>query len=149
MAILPIAEIKARFETGDYPNGQDYANLIDTLASQSTVLGTAGNNEGSMTGITQGTVMDSILISEWRLVKYVVSILYSQTGVNKSYSTQIFAQMNADGIDFSEYGTLDNDGDVGTVSVSNNGAGSLELLVVPNPSLTPVTVRWNRTGLKA
>lgn len=149
MAILPIAEIKSRFETGDYPTGQDYANLIDTLASQATVLGTAGNNEGAMNGITQATVMDSVLISEWRLVKYVVSIIYSQTGVNKSYSTQIFAQMNTDGVTLSEYGTLDNDGDVGTVSVSNNGAGQLELLVTPNPDLTPVTVRWNRTGLKA
>ena len=34
-----LAQIKANFETGDVPDGAAYAQLIDTLAAQSTELG--------------------------------------------------------------------------------------------------------------
>lgn len=33
MAIVPIEQLKTKFEGGDYPRSADYINLIDTLAS--------------------------------------------------------------------------------------------------------------------
>ena len=40
------------------------------------------------------------------------------------------------------------DGEVGTVSVSQNG-GNVEIIVTPNLLVKPITVRYYRTGLKA
>jgi hypothetical protein len=43
---------------------------------------------------------------------------------------------------------IDNDGDLGTVTVSKDGL-NVNLIVAPNPSVTPITVRFARMGLKA
>jgi DNA polymerase/3'-5' exonuclease PolX len=140
-----LAQIKANFETGDVPNGADYAQLIDTLASQSTELGTAGNNEETINGIENTTTIDTFVATQWRMVKYLVSIKYSTT---KFYATEFTILMDASGVNVSQYGVIDNDGDIGTVSVSRTG-DSVNLVVTPNPAITPVTVRFARMGLKA
>ena len=44
MAVLPINQLKAKFETGDRPNGQDYSDLIDTTSYRADALGGDGNN---------------------------------------------------------------------------------------------------------
>ena len=54
-----LAEIKANFETGDRPSQTDYENLIDTTAAQATDLGTTGNNENTVSGIENTTVIDN------------------------------------------------------------------------------------------
>ena len=140
-----LAEIKANFETGDVPNGADYAQLIDTLASQATELGTAGNNEETINGIENTTTIDSFVATQWRMVKYLVSIKYSTT---KFYATEFTILMDASGVNVSQYGVIDNDGDIGTVTVSRSG-DNVSLVVIPNPTVTPVTVRFARMGLKA
>lgn len=140
-----LAQIKSNFETGDVPNGADYAQLIDTLASQSTELGTAGNNEETINGIENTTTIDTFVATEWRMVKYLVSIKYSTT---KFYATELTILMDASGVNVSQYGVIDNDGDIGTVSVSRSG-NNVNLVVTPNPVVTPVTVRFARMGLKA
>ena len=140
-----LAQIKANFETGDVPDGADYAQLIDTLASQATELGTAGNNEETINGIENTTTIDSFNATEWRMVKYLVSIKYTTT---KFYATEFTILMDASGVNVSQYGVIDNDGDIGTVTVSKSGS-NVNLVVTPNPAITPVTVRFARMGLKA
>jgi hypothetical protein len=148
MARVDIDYLKSRFETGDRPDGQDYQNLIDTLVSQALDLGTAGNNDQTVSGIENTTVLDSFTANQWRLVKYVVSISKTSGGSNKFYATELSVLIDGTNLNVSEYGIMDNDGDMGTISVSRNGA-NVELTVVPNPSITPITVRFARIGLKA
>jgi hypothetical protein len=51
-------------------------------------------------------------------------------------------------ISVSEYGTIDNDGNIGTISVSRSG-NTVYLTVDPDISIRPITVRYARMGLKA
>jgi hypothetical protein len=148
MARVDIDYLKSRFETGDRPDGQDFQDLIDTLVSQALDLGTAGNNDQTVSGIENTTVLDSFPVSQWRLVKYVVSISKISGGSNKFYATELSVLIDGTNLNVSEYGVIDNDGDMGTISVSRNGS-NVELTVVPNPSITPITVRFARIGLKA
>lgn len=141
-----LAYIKSRFETGDVPNGADYAQLIDTLAAQATELGTAGNNEETINGIENATIVDSFTASEWRMIKYLVSIKASSA--NKYFATELTILVDGTDINVSQYGMVDNDGDIGTVSVSK-ASGTVNLTVTPNVAVTPVTVRFARMGLKA
>ena len=148
MAKIPIANLKSQFETGDRPRGQDYEDLIDTLIAQATELGTAGNNDHEISGIENFTVIDSFSVSEWRMVKYLVSISKTSNGDNKFYATELSVLIDKNNINISQYGVIDNDGDIGTIDVSRNGS-NIELTITPNPAVKPVTVRFGRMGLKA
>jgi len=141
-----LAYIKSRFETGDVPNGADYAQLIDTLAAQATELGTVGNNEETINGIENATVVDSFTASEWRMVKYLLSIKASSA--NKYFATELTILVDGTDVNVSQYGMVDNDGDIGTVSVSKTSP-TVNITVTPNVAVTPVTVRFARMGLKA
>lgn len=148
MAKVSIPSIKTRFETGDRPTGEDYVDLIDTLAAQSTELGTAGNNDHVISGIENFTVIDSFNATEWRLVKYMVSVSKTSSGDNKFYATEFSILIDGTNINVAEYGVIDNDGNMGTVSVSRNGS-TVSLDFTPLPTVRPVTVRFARVGLKA
>lgn len=148
MAKRSLDFIKEKFESGDRPTGQDYVDLIDTLAAQATDLGTAGNNEQQISGIENPTVLDSVPLADWRLVKYLVSISKNTGGANKFYATEFTVLIDNTNINISEYGSIDNDGDVGTITVTA-AAGNLQLLVSPNPAVIPITARFQRIGLKA
>jgi len=148
MPRLDIAAVKSLFETGDKPDGDDYIDLIDTLVQQATDLGSAGNNEQEIAGIENSTAIDSIDTTEWRMVKYLVSISKTTDGDNKFYATEISVLIDNDNINVAEYGVIDNDGDMGTVTVSRQG-NTLQLVVIPNPAVRPITVRYARMGLKA
>lgn len=148
MARVDISAVKSAFETGDRPTGADYANLIDTLIQQSTDLGSAGNNEQTINGIENVTVIDSFSASTWRLVKYMVSISKVSGGANKFYATELTVLIDQTNLSVSQYGIIDNDGDIGTISVSKDGS-LVKLILTPNPAVTPVTVRFSRMGLKA
>lgn len=148
MAKISIDAVKAAFERGDRPTQQDYIDLIDTLAANSTDLGSDGNNELEITGIENETVIDTVSVTEWRMVKYLVSLSKTSDGDNKYYATELSILIDGTYVNVSEYGVLDNDGDMGTISVSRNG-NNLELKVTPNPSIRPITVRYAHMGLKA
>jgi hypothetical protein len=148
MAKIDLNTLKSSFESGDKPNGQDYLNLIDTLAAQATDLGSDGNNENTIFGIENTTVLETISATSWRSIKYVVSISHTVGEQNKYYTTEISALIDNEGLTISEYAVLDNDGDIGTVTVSRNG-NAIILSVTPNPAIRPITVRYLRTGLKA
>jgi hypothetical protein len=148
MAQINLNTLKSKFETGDKPNGQDYSDLIDTLAAQATDLGSDGNNENTIYGIESYTVLETIDATSWRSIKYVVTISHTASEENKYYTTEISALIDNDGLSISEYAVLDNDGDIGTVTVSRNG-NVITLSVTPNPAIRPITVRYLRTGLRA
>lgn len=148
MAIKDIQEIKDLFESGDRPSGSDFIDLIDSLAAVSTDLGTAGNNESEVPGLENPTVIDEVPLADWRLVKYIVSISKTTGGANKFYATEFSILIDSDNINISEYGSIDNDGDIGTVTVTA-ALGKLQLLVSPNPAVSPITAKFARVGLKA
>jgi hypothetical protein len=82
------------------------------------------------------------------MIKYVISISYTANSGNKFYSTELAILIDNDDINVSEYGIIDNDGDIGTVDVSRSG-NTLSISVTPNPAIRPISVRYFRTGLKA
>ena len=148
MAKISLSSVKALFQTGDRPTQANYEDLIDTAAAQATDLGSTGNNEVTINGIENSTIFDNFTASEWRSVKYVISIKHTSGGANKYYTTELTI-LPDDTIDnVSEYGTVDNDGNIGTISVSRAG-GTVNLTVVPVVGQTPITLRYMRTGLKA
>lgn len=148
MAKISIPNLKTKFETGDRPTQQDYEDLIDSASARSTDLGSMGNNENTITGIENATVIDNFDATEWRMVKYIVSIAKVTAGDNKFYATELTILVDGTNVNVSEYGTIDNDGNIGTVSVSKVGS-TVNLTVTPAVGITPITVRFARIGLKA
>jgi hypothetical protein len=148
MARTSLNYVKTRFETGDRPSQEDYVDLIDTASGQSTDLGTFGNNENTITGIENVTVIDSFDATEWRMVKYIVSISKTTEGDNFFYATELTLLVDGADVSVSEYGTIDTDGNMGTIAVSRTG-DTVALTVTPDSVIKPVTVRFARMGLKA
>jgi hypothetical protein len=148
MARTSIPYVKTRFETGDRPSQADYEDLIDTATGQATDLGSFGNNENTIYGIENPTVVDSFDATTWRMVKYLISIAKTTEGNNLFYATELTLLMDANDVSVSEYGTIDNDGNIGTINVSRTG-DTVAITVTPDPAIKPVTVRFARIGLKA
>lgn len=148
MSKLPLSTVKTKFQTGDRPTQGDYEDLIDTTSAQSTDLGTTGNNENTISGIESATVIDNFDATVWRMVKYMVSIKKTSAGANKFYATELTILVDGTDVSVSEYGTIDNDGNIGTISVSRV-ADTVNLTVTPVVGITPITVRFARIGLKA
>jgi hypothetical protein len=148
MARTTLTYVKSRFETGDRPSQEDYIDLIDTVSSQATDLGSFGNNENTIAGIENPTVIDSFDATVWRMVKYIVSISKITGGDNKFYATELTILVDGVNVNVSEYGTIDNDGNMGTIAVSRTG-DTVALTVTPDSVIKPVTVRFARMGLRA
>jgi len=148
MAKISLSSVKALFQTGDRPTQADYEDLIDSTAAQSTDLGSAGNNESTINGIESATVVDNFDATEWRMVKYIISIKKTSGGDNKYYATEMTILIDGTSVNVNEYGTIDNDGNIGTISVSRAG-NTVSITVTPVVGITPVTVRYARMGLKA
>jgi hypothetical protein len=148
MSKLPLSTVKTKFQTGDRPSQTDYEDLIDSTSAQSTDLGTTGNNENTISDIQNPTVFDNFDATIWRMVKYMVSIKKTSAGDNKFYATEMTILVDGAGVSVSEYGTIDNDGNIGTISVSRVG-DTVNLTVTPEVGITPITVRFARIGLKA
>jgi hypothetical protein len=148
MAQVSIPTIKSRYETGDRPSQQDYEDLIDTTSSQATRLGTYGNNDNTISEIDNFTVIDTFNSTEWRVVKYLVSISKKTQGDNYYYATELTVLVDGINLNVTEYGTIDNDGNIGTIDISRSGS-VVSLNFTPHPTIKPVTVRYARIGLKA
>jgi hypothetical protein len=148
MAKISIPTIKTKFETGDRPTQEDYIDLIDSTSARSTDLGSDGNNESTINGIENTTIFDNFTASQWRSMKYMISIKYVAGGANKYYSTELNILIDGSGVSVSEYATIENDGNIGTISVSRAG-DTVSLTVVPVGGITPITLRYLRMGLKA
>jgi hypothetical protein len=148
MAKISIASVKALFQTGDRPSQTNYEDLIDSASARSTDLGSDGNNESTINGIENTTIFDNFLASEWRSVKYMISIKKTSGGANKYWATELTIVPDATDVSVSDYGTVDNDGNIGTISVSRAG-DTVSLSVVPVGGQTPITLRYLRIGLKA
>jgi hypothetical protein len=148
MARYSLPFVKTKFQTGDRPTQEDYTDLIDSVSAQATDLGTFGNNENTIDGIENATLVDSFDATLWRMVKYIVSISKTSSGGNKFYATEMTILVDGTNISVSEFGTIDNDGNIGTIGVSRTG-NTVALTVTPDPAIKPVTVRFARMGLKA
>jgi hypothetical protein len=148
MAKVSIASVKALFETGDRPTEEDYIDLIDSTSARSTDLGSDGNNELTINGIENSTIFDNFTASEFRSMKYMISLKHVAGGANKYYSTELNILIDGTDVSVSEYATIDNDGNIGTISVSRAG-DTVSLTVVPVGGITPITLRFMRMGLKA
>jgi hypothetical protein len=77
----------------------------------------------------------------------MISLSKVSGGINKFYATELTILIDKDNINVSESGVIDNDGDMGTISVSRNGS-NVQITVVPLPNIRPITVRYARMGLK-
>ena len=56
--------------------------------------------------------------------------------------------VDGENVNVNEFGTIDNDGNIGTISVSRSG-GTVSIIVTPDPSIKPITVRFARMGLRS
>ncbi len=148
MAKISISGVKALFETGDRPTQENYEDLIDTATAQATDLGSYCNNENTITGIENVTVIDNFDATVWRMVKYIISVSKTTAGDNKFYATELTILVDGANVSVSEYGTIDNDGNIGTISVSRTG-NTVAITVTPDTAIKPVTARFARLGLKA
>jgi hypothetical protein len=145
MAIVPINTLKTKFESGDRPTGQDFADLIDTTSYRAEALGGDGNNSLTINGIESPTVFDTIDVSVWRTVKYLIQVSHPSTSVYKS--TEINIVFDGTNQNITEFGTVSNTANaIGNISASLN-SGIISMTVTP--ALTPMTIRYYRTGLKA
>ena len=145
MAVIPINTLKSKFETGDRPNGQDYADLIDTTSYRADSVGGDGNNSATINGIENPTVFDTIDTAVWRSIKYVVQMSNTASGYYKS--TELNLVFDGVNQNISEFGTVSNySGEIGTISASLN-SGTISMTVTP--VISPITVRFYRTGLRA
>lgn len=131
----PNINVPVKIVPGVGPSGKDGEGLTT-------------NNEQVIHGIENVTTFDSFSATEFRMVKYLISISKTDGGANKFYGTELSILVDGANTNVSEYGTIDNDGDIGTVSVSRSG-GMINLILTPNPAVKPVTVRFARIGLKA
>ena len=147
MARTTIPYVKTLFESGDRPSQEDYEDLIDTAAGQATDLGTFGNNENTVSDVSNPTVIDSFDATEWRMIKYIISISKTTAGDNYFYATELTLLIDGTDVSVTEYGTIDNDGNMGTISVSRTG-DTVALTITPDLVIKPVTVRFARMGLK-
>ena len=127
---------------------KNYVDLIDTLSAQSTDLGSFGNNESTINGIENSTVFDNFTASEFRSMRYIISIKKTSGGANKYYATEMNILVDGTDVSVTEYATIDNDGNIGTISVSRAG-DTVSLTVIPVGGQTPITLRYMRMGLKA
>jgi hypothetical protein len=145
MAVLPINQLKVKFETGDRPNGQDFTDLIDTTSYRADSLGGDGNNSVTINGIETATVFDTIDTSTWRTIKYMVQM--SHAGSSSYRSTEINIVFDGTNQNITEFASVANtNNNVGNISASLN-SGTISMTVTP--TLTPMTIRYYRTGLKA
>ena len=148
MAKISLSSVKALFQTGDRPTQADYVDLIDTAAALSTDLGSAGNNESTINGIENSTIFDDFQSTEFRSMRYVISIKQTSGGTNRFYATEMNILVDGTDVSVTEYATIDNDGNIGTISVSRAG-DTVSLTVIPVGGQTPITLRYMRMGLKA
>ena len=145
MAIVPITNLKTKFETGDRPTQQDFVDLIDTTAFHADSLGGDSNNNVTINGIESATVFDTIDTNIWRTVKYLVQL--SHAGSTSYRSTELNLIFDGTNQNITEYGSdKHTNSDVGTISASLN-SGTISMTVTP--VLSPMTIRYYRTGLKA
>jgi len=145
MAIVPINTLKSKFETGDIPTGADFVDLIDTTSFRADSLGGDGNNSVTINGIESATIFDTIDTTVFRTIKYLVQLSHAGSSSYRS----VVLNLVFDGTDqnITEFGSVKNNAsDVGTISAALN-SGTISMTVTP--VLTPMTIRYYRTGLKA
>lgn len=144
MAVVTLEELRLWFETGDRPTGSNFTDLIDTTWAGSGVLGGSGNNLSTITGIENQTTFDSFSTDEWRTVKYVIQS--SDFSGNQYSGTELTVVFDGSDIHISEFGTVStSDNNLIDISATLN-SGIINMIITP--LISPITIRYYRTGLK-
>lgn len=145
MAIIAINTLKGKFESGDIPTGADFVDLIDTTSYRAESLGGDGNNSATITGIETATVFDTIDTGVFRTIKYLIQVSHPSTNVYNS--TEINLVFDGTNQNITEFGTVTNSNNtIGNITANLN-SGIISMTVTP--VLSPITIRYYRTGLKA
>ncbi len=137
-----------KIKIGDGSTAWNSLDYISGVQAEVALLPDGNNDVVSLPAIENETVVDTIVASEWRALKYAISLSKTSGGTNKFAFTELNVLIDGSNVNVSEFGSIDNNGEVGTVSVSQNG-GNIEIKVTPNLLVKPITVRYYRTGLKA
>lgn len=145
MAIIPISTLKSKFESGDIPTGADFSDLIDTTSYRAEALGGDGNNSLTINGIEAATVFDTIDTSVFRTIKYLIQISHPSTSVFKS--TELNLIFDGTNQNITEFGTVSNTANAIANITATLNSGIISMTVTP--VLSPITIRYYRTGLKA
>ena len=126
-------------------NSLDYRiSQLETESGATIVdqLGLTGNNNQTITGIENPTIIDSFDSSIWGTVEYKIQV---ENGSNQASSTVTAINVGSS-IDVSEYAVVSNtDQSLYNLSFTSNN-GNINLLVTP--LVNPITVRFYRTALK-
>jgi hypothetical protein len=132
-------------------DGSSNSNSLDYRVSQletesgtliAEQLGLSGNNDQTITGIENPTVIDTFDSSIWGTLEYKLQVEYQSYAV----SSTVTAVNAGTSINVSEYAVVSNtDQSLYSLSFTSNG-GNINLLVTP--LVNPITVRFYRTALK-
>jgi hypothetical protein len=145
MAVVTLEQLREWFETGDRPTGSNFTDLIDTTWSGSGILGGTGNNLSTITGIENQTTFDTIDTDEWRSAKYFIQA--SDFSGSKYCGTEITVIFDGTDIHISEFGTISTSvTDIFDITATFN-SGIINMIVTP--LVSPITIRYYRTGLKS
>ena len=134
------------------PNSLSYkVNQVETLVSNignnadtiSELLGLEGNNDLSVYGIENPTVIDSFAKNTWRTVKYAIQVVKN----SQVYTSEILATQDGTNIMVSESNIISNtESSLFTYAFEEN-SGIISLRVTPVSG--EISVRFTRTALKA
>jgi hypothetical protein len=91
------------------------------------------------------TVFDTIDTAVWRTIKYLIQVSHPSTSVYKS--TEINIVFDGTNQNITEFGTVSNTTNIIGNITANLNSGIISMTVTP--ALTPMTIRYYRTGLKA
>jgi len=125
----------------------DIISQLDSLGNNTdtiqTLLGLEGNNDLTVSGIENKTTLDSFNKTQYRVVKYILSI---SRGSNY-YTSELSVLNDGTNINLSESNVISNTNTtLATVTFEEN-SGIINLCVTPTS--TAVTARYYRTALKA
>lgn len=128
------------------PSSLDYRiNALENAGAGSIAqdLGLSGNNDLTITGIENKTVLDSFAKSEYRTVSYNLQISRGA----EHYSSILYALSDGTNINLSESSIVSNTNNILANVTFEDNSGIISLCVTPVSSA--VTARYYRTALKA
>lgn len=120
------------------------STLSNTATSLETLMGIEGNNDLTISGIQNKTVIDSYASADYRTATYALQITKASTG--ESYFSNITALRGSSDIYVSESNIVTNANSSIATTAFESANGIINLTVTPVSG--EVTVRYFRTALK-
>jgi hypothetical protein len=118
------------------------SNLGDQNDTTLQLLGLDGNNDLTIEGIENPTVVDTFAKNTWRTVKYQIQVTYG----SEVYTSTITALQDGQDIMVSESDMISNTDNNLFSYIFEENSGIIGLKVTP--AVTPIGVRYYRTAVK-